>query len=377
MTDSAANGYALCFTGGRSLNKRISLFIEGVLAVGGAACVIAIPRGQWSVQRFESLQSNVEASRWSLRLQMNTASSLKVILCFHWLVLPLAVVTGLILRVPVIYDEHDHYEVNTLESDGGPLRRWFSSRLVRLIHCTMLPFVSLVTCIHMANDELKRHLQQWQPRVLELHNFPVAAWRDTCPEFAADSLLCFIYMGGVFEVKGVRKAAEAFQQLPTEIRHRCELHIFGSGDADLLEHLRQMPEVVVHDSQSPQHLRRFASRHRCCGLVLYTEQPRYRLIGTNSRKFYEYLALGMPVISTSVGELPQVLETHRAGLVISANINCDELAASMRRLAESNGLWEKLSEHARQWMERPEMTWENEWHKVVSSGILDGLRRAG
>lgn len=376
MIAPVANGYALCFTGARSLNKRMSLFVEGILAAGGATCVVALPRGQWSIQRFESPQANIEKSRLRLKLQMDAKSSLKIIFCFHWAMLPLAVVVGLIRRVPVVYDEHDHYEVNTLESDSGAFRRWFSSRLIRLIHRTMLPFVSMVTCIHMANDELKRHLQQWQPRVLELHNFPVAAWRDACRESAIDSKLCFLYMGGVFEEKGVGKAADAFQQLPTEIRNQCELHIFGSGDSELLERLQQMPDVAVHNSQSPQQLRQFASVRRCCGLVLYTEHPRYRLIGTNSRKLYEYLALGMPVISTNVGELPQFLSEHRVGLLIDAAIDVQELTGAMQQLAESKHSWEELSEQARRLMQMPEMTWEHEWGKVVESGVLDELRRA-
>jgi len=376
MTAPVANGYALCFTGARSLNKRMSLFVEGVLAAGGAACVVALPRGQWSIQRFESMQANIAQSRLSLKLQMNAKSSLKVIFCFHWLVLPFAVVVGLIRRVPVVYDEHDHYEVNTLESNGGAFRRWFSSRLIRLIHRTMLPFVSMVTCIHMANDALKRHLQQWQPCVLELHNFPVAAWRDACQESSIDSKLCFIYMGGVFAEKGVGKAADAFQQLPTEIRNNCELHIFGSGDTELLSQLQQMPDVVVHNSQSPQQLRHFASLRRCCGLVLYAEHPRYRLIGTNSRKLYEYLALGMPVISTTVGELPQFLTEHRVGLLIDAAIDVQELTGAMQQLAESKTRWRELSENARRLMLMPEMTWEHEWGKVVNSGVLNELRRA-
>ncbi len=370
MTDSTAIGYALCFTGARSLNKRMSLFIEGVLAAGGAVRVVALPRGKWSTQRFESLNADVNAKTWQLSLHLNPDCRLKVIFCFHWLVLPLAVLVGLIRRVPVIYDEHDHYELNTLESDGGAVRRWCSSRLIRVIHRTTLPFVSMVTCIHLANDELKNHLQRWQRRVLELHNYPVAAWSDVAANFADDARLCFVYMGGVFEEKGVGQAAEAFLKLPNSLREKCELHIFGGGNESLLERLRQSPEVVVHNNQSPEQLRRFASQHRCCGLVLYNEHRRYRLIGTNSRKLYEYLAQGMPVISTRVGELPQFIEKHKVGLLIESQISVDELSSSMKQFADSESLWNEFSGNARHLMTRPEMTWEHEWQKVVDSGFV-------
>lgn len=366
----------MCLTGARSLNKRMSLFIEGVLAAGGAVQVIAWPRGTWSLQRFERTQTQVTQSSLRLQLQMNAPATLAVVFCFHWAMLPAAVLLGRLRGVPVIYDEHDHYELNTLESSGGAVQRRLTSRLIHLIHAVCLPWVTLVTCIHMANALLKTHLQQWQPRVVELHNFPVSAWRDVSPQYADDDRLHFVYMGGVFEEKGVGQAADAFLSLPAAVRQQAELHVFGSGDPQLLARLAASPEVHVHASVPPERLREFAAAHRCCGLVMYNEHPRYRLIGTNSRKLYEYLALGMPVIATGVGELSQFLQQHQTGLLISPHISTPELTAAMQRLVTEPDCWRSLSQRARVLMQRYDMTWEHEWNKVVDTGILDDLRRA-
>lgn len=376
MVSESRHGYALCLTGSRSLNKRMSLFMEGVLEAGGAAQVLAWPRGQWSLQRFEQLNAEVQSGVWRLSLEMRQAGSLSVIFCFHWLMLPLAVVLGRLRRVPVIYDEHDHYELNTLESDGGVIRRRLTTRLIRFIHRLCLPSVSLVTCIHLANDVLKTHLQQWQPRVVELHNFPVAAWRQVPLQFSTTAKLTFVYMGGVFAEKGVGQAAEAFRSLPLEIRQQAELHVFGSGDPQLTDHLLSCGEVHVHRSVSPDALREFASARRCCGLVMYNEHPRYRLIGTNSRKLYEYLALGMPVIATGVGELPDFLRRHPVGLLVNARIDTAELANAMQRMICEPECWASRSVQARSLMMRDDMTWEHEWSKVVSSGLLNDLKKA-
>lgn len=191
-----------------------------------------------------------------------------------------------------------------------------------------------------------------------------------------NSDLCFLYMGGVYQEKGVMQAASAYRLLPTTIQERCKLHVFGNGDKQLMDKLAAVPGVFIHNSLPPARLRQFAAENRCCGLVLYNEHPRYKLIGTNSRKLYEYLALGMPVICTSVGELPQFLNEHEVGLLISSQIEIEELTASMLKFAESNGFWDELSERARHLMNMPEMTWEHEWGKVASSGVLDELRRA-
>ncbi|MBL8815666.1 MAG: glycosyltransferase family 4 protein [Planctomyces sp.] len=354
----------------------MSLFMEGVISEGGAVTVWALPRGKWSTQRFESPQTTIDAGIFSLRIRGSHRPLISVIFCFHWIMLPVAVVVGMLRRVPVIYDEHDHYEINTLEGGGSRFKKWMNQQLVRWVHRTMLPFVSMVTCIHLANEQLKKHLQQWQANVVELHNFPVRAWKDVPQNFSSSGKLCFVYMGGIFAEKGVGQAAIAFQKLPDHIRDSCELHIFGDGDRDLLTRLHDMPNIILHNNQSPEQLRKFASQHRCCGLVLYNEHPRYRLIGTNSRKLYEYLALGMPVIATSVGELPRLLLEHNIGILIHARIEIQELTAAMYQIADEPGSWNSFSQHARDLMNRPEMTWEHEWDKVLRSGFLDPLRKA-
>jgi len=376
MSRDSQQSHVLCLTGGRSLNKRMSLFIEGTLRTGAGVTVVALPRGPWSFARFENDQGQADTTLCRCRFGSGERAALTAIFCFHWIMLPLAVLIGRLRSVPVIYDEHDHYEVNTQEGKRTSIRAWLSQKSVRWIHRCCLPFVSLVTCIHMYEALLSRHLQQWQPNVLELHNYPVGAWRSLSPPDDPNSPLCFIYMGGIYEEKGVRNAVEAFGKLPDALRRRCQLHLFGHGDEGLIRELKQRPEVSVHDSVTPEELRQFAAEHRCCGLVLYSEHPRYRLIGTNSRKLYEYLAMGLPVIVTRVGEIPTFIEKHDLGMVIDCRINVDELQEAMCRIAQSFETWRALSENASVLMSDPRMSWESEWNKVLRSGLLDTDRRA-
>ncbi|MCA9061989.1 MAG: glycosyltransferase family 4 protein [Planctomycetaceae bacterium] len=376
---SSSHRHAVCLTGARSLNKRMSLFVEGLLDTGLGVQVVALPRGNWNLQRFETRAEQQPAlSASCVCFSVTPDSHLSVVLCFHWIMLPLAVLWATIRRVPLIYDEHDHYEINTLEGGGPLIVRQFRRLIVRGIHRICLPFVTLVTCIHMANAELKQHLQRWQKNVLELHNYPVTAWRSVTAVTEATRPLSFIYVGGVFEEKGVRHAAEAFLSLPPEVRGTSHLHIFGGGDESLIRELQECPSVTVHNSVTPQRLREFAEQERCCGLVLYNDHPRYGRIGTNSRKLYEYLAMGMPVIATSVGEIKQFVADHDVGIVIDARVSTRELQQAMLRLADGTArTWERQAGNARLLMQSPEMTWEHEWAKVLRSEALSrGVRAA-
>lgn len=376
MSESIKAQYVLCLNGSRIINKRTALFIDGVQAKGQAIRVLAPPRGNWCFVQCEHAAKISHQGKLSFDIGAVRNSQLSSVMCFHWLMLPLAVAIGLIARVPVLYDEYDHFEMNQLEGTSFWLKRRFFSLLVQWIHRVCLPWVSLVTCIHMDRQTLKRHLERWQPSVMEIHNYPASAWRDSGRARSPAGRLCFVYIGGVHKVKGVAAAADAFHLLPESVRQNSELHIFGKGDPDLIQRLRSMSGVVVHNGVTPEEFRKFTANHVCCGLAILAGTPRYSLVGTNCRKFFEYLALGIPVIATRVGEFPQIVDGHRVGLLIDTDLNPLQIAGQMQRLAEDKALFSEFSRNASALMAEKEMTWEHEWSRIESTGIISPRRKA-
>ena len=375
-SNAATTGYVLCLTGMRAVNKRMALFIEGVLSMGVGVQIGSLPRGTWQLDKSERPLPESRSGTLTLDLGELKRAKLRAVMCFHWLMLPLAILTGILRRVPVLYDEHDHYELNTRESGGSAVRRWFSGLLVRGIHRVCLPFVTVVTCIHMDNAALKHHLQRWQSAVVEIHNYPTVDWRTSSARQGVNEKLCFVYIGGVFEEKGPGVAARALQQMSDVQRQNAELHIFGDGDKELLEKLRSMAGVVVHNSVTPAQFRSFAWTHRCCGLSLLADTPRYRLVGTNCTKLYEYLALGMPVIATRIGEFESFVDHNQVGLLVDSVFNEPQLSEAMTRMLNDTNLYEQMSNNARNLMQRQDMTWEHEWQKIETCDVLRSLRRA-
>jgi glycosyltransferase involved in cell wall biosynthesis len=375
-SNAATTGYVLCLTGMRAVNKRMALFIEGVLSMGVGVQIGSLPRGTWQLDKSERPLPESRSGTLTLDLGELKRAKLRAVMCFHWLMLPLAILTGILRRVPVLYDEHDHYELNTRESGGSAVRRWFSGLLVRGIHRVCLPFVTVVTCIHMDNAALKHHLQRWQSAVVEIHNYPTVDWRTSSARQGVNEKLCFVYIGGVFEEKGPGVAARALQQMSDVQRQNAELHIFGDGDKELLEKLRSMAGVVVHNSVTPAQFRSFAWTHRCCGLSLLADTPRYRLVGTNCTKLYEYLALGMPVIATRIGEFESFVDHNQVGLLVDSVFNEPQLSEAMTRMLNDTNLYEQMSNNARHLMQRQDMTWEHEWQKIETCDVLRSLRRA-
>jgi glycosyltransferase involved in cell wall biosynthesis len=354
----------------------MAIYIEGVRSAGVAVRILAVPRGRWVLDKSEQAMTPDRIGSMSADLGPVAGATLTSIMCFHWSVLPIAVLLGLIRRVPVLYDEYDHFELNALEGDRSQLKNSLFNCIVRWIHRICLPWVTVVTCIHMHHSALKVHLQHWQPNVLEIHNYPSSVWRQPGHQRSATGRLCFVYIGGVYVEKGCGAAAEAFGMLPEAVRSQCELHIFGEGDARLLASLRTMPGVTVHNGVTPARFRSFAATHRCCGLALLAGTTRYRMVGTNCTKLYEYLALGMPVIGTRVGEFPDWIEGRRVGLLIDADLNTRQLAAQMQRMAADTELFNQFSDNASELMAGDEMTWEHEWRRIEQTGIVDDAKKS-
>ena len=299
-------------------------------------------------------------------------SQLKAIVCFHWIMLPLAVLWGKVKRVPVVYDEHDHYELNTLEAGGGRRIRRAIGTLIKITHRTCLPKSSLVTCIHLKDEVLKKHLQRWQPNVIELNNYPMAAWRSAASAQHPSSPLCFVYAGGVFEEKGVRVAALAAQDLVGLHHGRMELHVFGTGDPSIAAEFAEAAGLFFHGGVSASEIKDFATRHRCCGLAMLRASPRYDLAGTNLTKLYEYLAVGMPVIVSNAGEIGAFVEARQVGLTVDKMLSLDEIRSAMSKMLLDRAAFDLCSESARTLMLRDDMTWESEWRKVADTGIFAG-----
>ena len=376
MSVKTHRDYVLCLSGARVINKRMAMLIEGVRENGMNVRILALPRGPWVLDKSENPTVASAIGRFSVDIggEMN---ALRAVICFHWIVLPIAVLIGLLRRVPVLYDEHDHYEMNSLEGTGSALKRTVCSLLVRMIHRIFLPWVTLVTCIHQHQQFLKRHLEKWQSSVLEIHNYPATVWREAGRNRNPSGKLCFVYIGGVYREKGVAVAAEALQLLPPASRAQAEYHVFGEGDFELIENLRTTPGVVVHNGVTPRQFQEFAATRNCCGLALLANTPRYNLVGTNCTKLFEYLALGLPVIATRVGEFPQIVGGHQVGLLIDGELRPQELATQMSSMIDDEEGFACFSRNALRLMSRDEMTWEHEWSRIGATGLFDGLRKAG
>lgn len=362
------NAYIL--VGARKLNKRIALFHDSLVENGFHVSIISLPRSGWD---FSPSEKNY--TEGYVRKSM-TASPAECacfppdyVFCFHWSLCPAAVALKLLFNATIIYDEHDMYHLNALE--GGKVKGRLSGKLIKIFNFLFLRRFDLITCIHMKDGILSGYLSKYNRNVLELNNYPTREWMRPRPWGESEGPLKFVFPGGIYDVKGCRIAAEAFLEVVKDDGAEVEMHFFGSGDAKLMDWLGSQRSVFVHGSSSAGAIRQFLHENRCVGLLLYQDTPRYRFIGTNSHKMFEYICSGTPLIASSLGEIENFISENGVGYIIDRDFSVKSVAAALRRALIDIPELSRMSENCLRAAGEKSLWWEKEMEKVTASRIFD------
>jgi glycosyltransferase involved in cell wall biosynthesis len=331
----------------------------------------AFPRKAWNFAPSERDPAEFGKSCVMAKLKgVRFAFPPSIVVCFHWGLMPAAVLLKVVFGTRIIYDEHDFYSMNSAEG------RRFKARIIplfiELFNFLLLKYFDLVTCIHMKDSVLYGRLREFNDRVLEVNNYPLKKWEARCFSGEKSGQVCLVYIGGIYDVKGCRSAAAAFLAVGREQTPRhLELHYFGFGDKELIAWLKNKASIYVHENASPSEIRSFLCSRRCLGLLLYENTERYQLIGTNSHKLYEYLASGTPIVAPALGEIGPFLMKNDVGYLLDPDFSVSQLADLFADIVYREGELQRKALNCVRVMQENEMWWEGEWQKIVKTGILE------
>lgn len=372
---------ALVLVGSRQLNKRTCRFTESLRASGLDPMVVAVPRRAWDTTAIEDPALLGRAGFASLRTtdtRRHRSRRPQLVVCMHWSLLPVAVLLGFVTRGRVLYDEHDHYEMLALEGSGTPWVKRLRSWLIGKVHAWCLPRVDAVTCIRLSGGRLAHHLRSWAETVVELHNYPARRWSQRSPGGTGgtggarpDGSIAIVYVGGIWAEKGCGTMLDAFSLLADDASlPPTSLHAFGRGDPEIERRLDAAAGVTFNGSSAYDDIVSFLADHDCLGLVLLDATPRYSLASTNCHKLYEYLAAGVPVVATEVGDIAQIVTELGGGWTLPAGFDAETLAETLREILGQPEELRRRGAQAAAAVERDALWWEGEWEKVERLGVL-------
>lgn len=173
----------------------------------------------------------------------------------------------------------------------------------------------------------------------------------------ADNKFQFLYIGRIHRDKGLTELIDAFEIVLRESTLKARLRIVGSADTDedgessfgqqIRDRISMLPEELVQVDGFIQnneliHIYKTAD----CG-VLPT-----RLMEGNSLFLMECQAMGVPVIATGIGGVPDVVRDGIDGILLPEAATAQELADAMLEMIEKRNEWEsrrnEIMTHARQ-----------------------------
>jgi len=154
-----------------------------------------------------------------------------------------------------------------------------------------------------------------------------------------------IFVGTISREKGVYGLVEAFEILAEQ---QPRLHLVMLGNGPDLPRLQEMAASRLG-----------LSRVRLVGQVPHTDVPNW-LAASDVFVFPSYhegmpnavletMACGLPVVATSVGGIPEVIQNGMTGLLVAPK-DVDALVDATRLLSRDSGLRKELGEKARQHM---------------------------
>ena len=185
------------------------------------------------------------------------------------------------------------------------------------------------------------------------HGFDLEAWRGAAAaarpealraELGLEGKIVFGAVGRLFWVKDFATLVEAFAEAARG-RDDVALLIVGGGDARELEKL-------IEDRQLRGKVR-LAGRREDIAAVMNSFDVFVHSSLTESfgMVFIEAFALGKPVISTTVGVAPDIVENGRNGLLVAA-ANPPELARAIEQMLARRAEWAAMGAVNREIAER-------------------------
>jgi len=298
-------------------------------------------------------------SRWR-RIERNFRSMAAIwthspdIIHIHDPELLITIIPALLAGKRIIYDIHEFWQQRLSESDwiwSGV--RVAAAKFYSALERALIPHCAGVIVVTERMEEMYRHRFP-RTNISLVRNYP---WIDDESRTLALSQAppleghYIVQIGGATHLKAfdiIVATAEVLRE------HGVTAPIINLGPVDLsafpaFQRQQLLDRAKLADVRLPgivdyPELLRWVA-HARIGYVLRTDVENSRL-GLPT-KLFEYFALGVPVVATSVGRMGEIVRQHNAGLVVPAN-DPHAHAAALKSLLVDDGLAQRTAQAARE-----------------------------
>ncbi|MTJ08755.1 MULTISPECIES: glycosyltransferase family 4 protein [unclassified Anabaena] len=152
----------------------------------------------------------------------------------------------------------------------------------------------------------------------------------------------FLFLGRIGERKGAFDLIDAFAAIPTDQKQNAQLIMAGDGEGekarDIVKKLNLSEYITILDWVNERQRDELLAKADVFVLPSYNEGLPMALL--------EAMSWGLPVITTPVGGIPELVIDHKNGLLVQPG-NIQELSTAMQLLLANQELKRRLGENAR------------------------------
>lgn len=172
-----------------------------------------------------------------------------------------------------------------------------------------------------------------------------------------------IYLGSVSTLRGGETLIAVGKQLA---RQQISLEIIGgcaeSALSDKLNQAAENGELIWHGFM-PNEKARELLVGQLAGLSLLQNQPNYLV--SQPTKIYEYLAAGIPVVTTPLPQAVKLISDANCGYIVDFD-NVDQVVEKITLLAEDSDLWRNLGSNGHEYVMQHH-NWDVDKFKFISA----------
>ncbi|WP_167859292.1 glycosyltransferase [Paenibacillus cymbidii] len=271
---------------------------------------------------------------------------------------PELIPVGLLLKrrgKAVLYDVHEDVprDIMLKKWIPRPIRGLVSAGVARLEAFAARRFDAIVT----ATPKINERFQTYNPRSVNLNNFPLLEELKFTGEFSdkRDDTIC--YVGYITEIRGIFQMVEAVG--------KAEARLLLGGKFSYPEERRRAGELPGWERVEyigwlgRDEVARTLSAASAGLVVLH---PTDTFVESLPVKLFEYMAAGIPVIASHFPLWKQIVEGSDCGICVDP-LNADDIAWAIRRIVANPEEARRLGRNGREAAER-RYNWEQEALKL-------------
>jgi glycosyltransferase involved in cell wall biosynthesis len=274
----------------------------------------------------------------------------------------------------VIYDCHENYPETAYERVWLPAwSRPLFSRFIAWLEPTLARSLDAVVCV--VPDQQAR-LQQAGCKTALIRNLPRLEVFEKAWQSRSTPRQQIIYLGGLSEVRGAFTLVDIMVDLKKTHPH-IHLLCLGSFNEPAVEaavkqyaHRSQVSDVIEYSAPIPHEQVAAVLAASRIGLIPW--QPSLqttKMVYPN--KVFEYMACGLPLVSSDLPSLVYIMEKAQSGLLVKAR-DVHAHAEAIRRLLDNPHEAQQLGENGRQFVFE-QHNWHSEALKLTA--LYDNLAR--